>query len=555
MKKEDLKKLREKFLNEKEDNFNIIPTYIKKMHSELLNKSCGAYIGDLDFKKESLKDFEEIPYKGLDTENVMKGIKKALEGQIIWNSQNVLHNINPPVTLESIIASSMANIYNPNSLWDFVSSGSQEMEKQVVRQISKLIGWNVEKSDGVFTFGGKGCLTYAIKLGLNRVLSGNAKKGIYSTAHTSPIVIASEESHYSIDTVCSLLGIGTDNCIRVKVNKYGEMDIEDFERIFNWAINNKIPIASIIINGSNTLNNSVDNIKKVKKIINSKKEKLIYSPYIHFDMVIGWSWLFFKDYDYNKNELQIDKKALQKIKKLTSKIQNCKLADSVGIDFHKTGFTPYISSLFVVKKKEELHSIFKEEVRETKRNDFGNNFLQHHTIEHSRTSASIFSAWTVLQGIGIEGFRIYIANLISVANIFRKTLPHYEFECLNDFSLSFATAFFPNYRGKKYKEIFISNDKKEINKINNYVYALFNYIAKGKHQFNKYVLGYLPKYEQNKFGYDISGIRIFPMSVHIDEENVERICKELFEIKKQFDSIYDFEYSKEEENKPKHVPK
>ena len=213
------------------------------------------------------------------------GVNGYLEGQIIWNSPNVLHNINPPVTYETIIASSMANIYNPNSLWDFVSSGSQEMEKQIVRQMSRLIGWNTDESDGVFTFGGKGCLTYAVKLGLNRALQGNAKKGIYNSTKTSPIVIASEESHYSIDTVCSLLGIGTDNCKRVKVNKYGEMDIEDFKKVFYWAVDNNIPIAAIIINGSNTLNNSVDNIKEVKKIVDNKKEKLVYEPYIHFDMV------------------------------------------------------------------------------------------------------------------------------------------------------------------------------------------------------------------------------------------------------------------------------
>ena len=161
----------------------------------------------------------------------------------------------------------------------------------------------------------------------------------------------------------------------------------------------------------------------------------------------------------------------------------------------------------------------------------------------------------MLQGIGIEGFRIYIANLISVANIFREKLTNYEFECLNDFSLSFATAFFPNYKGKKYEDILLTNDKKEIDGINNYIYDLFNYIAKGEHEFNKYVLGFLPKYSENKYGYDISGLRIFPMSVHIDEESAEQVCKELFNIKKKFDSIYDFENSIEEKNKPKHVPK
>ena len=36
------------------------------------------------------------------------------------------------------------------------------------------------------------------------------------------------------------------------------------------------------------------------------------------------------------------------------RIRHLPLADSIGIDFHKTGFTPYISSLVLFKERDDL---------------------------------------------------------------------------------------------------------------------------------------------------------------------------------------------------------
>ena len=45
-----------------------------------------------------------------------------------------------------------------------------------------------------------------------------------------------------------------------------------------------------------------------QKII--KKYNLDYSPHIHVDAVLGWVWLFFKNYDFRKNPLNFGKESL-----------------------------------------------------------------------------------------------------------------------------------------------------------------------------------------------------------------------------------------------------
>lgn len=544
----------EHFLDEDDKNFKTLVDQIEYIHillSERMAKGF-SYFEEPQFNVEKLKNFENIPFYGREINMIMRGLADTLTGQLRWNANSVLHNINPPVSIEAMVAACIANIYNPNPLWDFVSSGSQEMEKQIVRQMSRLVGWDEEKSDGVFTFGGKGCLTYAVKLGLNRSIPNNSLCGLTSTAEKEPVVISSEESHYSLDTACSLVGIGTANSIRVPTDEFGAIKLSEFSSVYNKLVDEGRPIAAIIVNGGNTLNNSSDDLKKMLPIIKAREEELGYRPYIHYDMVITWAWLFFQQYDDKLNKLEIEADVLARIRKLSDLVVACRYADSVGIDFHKTGFAPYISSLFLIQNGSALHSIFKSSIQRLERKEYGNNFLQHHTIEHSRSSGSIFSAWAALQGIGVEGFQYYIANLMTVAETFRRELCKQKFECLNPFSLSFAGAFFPVYRGISLSKAKIMASTEQIN---NYVYRLFEFFYKGDHKYSKYVLGFLPQCCKSQFGVPISGLRIFPMSSFMTPKKAEEISKELGEMKAVFDENYEFCNMEIIGSKPIHVPK
>lgn len=542
------------FLTEDDGNFNMLIDQLNYVNRLLANRmSKGfSYIGQPNYNAELLKEFENIPNRGRKTEEVMHGVADTLTGQLRWNSNAVLHNINPPLAIEAIAASCIANIYNPNPLWDFVSSGSQEMEKQVIRQMSRLIGWDAEEADGIFTFGGKGCLTYGVKLGLNRAIPENPLLGLVSSTGKKPVVVSSDESHYSLDTVCSLLGIGTANSIRIPTDRYGSIKVDEFASVYNKLVDEGYPIAAIIANGGNTLNNGADDLSKMLPIIQERAKDLGYCPYIHYDMVITWPWLFFQQYNDEENRLEIDKEVLIRIRKLSDIVASCRYADSVGIDFHKTGFTPYISSLFVIRNGAALHSIFRCSIQRLERKEYGNNFLQHHTIEHSRSSGSIFSAWAALQGIGVEGFQYYIANLMTVAATFRRELCMQGFECLNSFSWAFAGVFFPSYQGMSFSEV---QTMTSTEKVNNYVYCLFEFFYKGDHEYSKYVLGFLPQCGKTHSGMPISGLRVFPMSSSITSEKAVRISNELGKMKVEFDVIYDFDNEMVIKSKPIHVPK
>ena len=74
---------------------------------------------------------------------------------------------------------------------------------------------------------------------------------------------------------------------------------------------------------------------------------------IHVDSVLGWVYLFFKDYSFDDNPAEFDGQTLAVLQSLLSKARSFRYADTMGIDFHKTGFCPYVTSLFIVKDKEK----------------------------------------------------------------------------------------------------------------------------------------------------------------------------------------------------------
>ena len=70
--------------------------------------------------------------------------------------------------------------------------------------------------------------------------------------------------------------------------------------------------------------------------------------------MVGWSWIYFKDYDFAKNPLGFSERILPILRQNGQAMKEIEHADCVGIDFHKVGFAPYVSSCFLYKDAAEF---------------------------------------------------------------------------------------------------------------------------------------------------------------------------------------------------------
>jgi glutamate/tyrosine decarboxylase-like PLP-dependent enzyme len=150
--------------------------------------------------------------------------------------------------------------------------------------------------------------------------------------------------------------------------------------------------------------------------------QLATPPHIHADAVIGWAWCVFKDYDWDVNPLGFRLRTIRCLAAAYSRIRHLNLADSIGVDFHKTGFTPYVSSAFLVRDAGDLRSITRGDEKMPYLFQSGHYHPGKYTLETTRSGSGPMAALANLLLLGKDGFRALLGHLVTMAETFREHL-------------------------------------------------------------------------------------------------------------------------------------
>ncbi len=497
-------------------------------------------LGNIDFNYDKyLSSYEQIPAYPSDPNLTLKNSLKMLNGQPRWNSSLSFYNICPPTMMNTVAAATITNMYNPNGMIDRTSAGYLRMEMQLVRQLSVLLDIDPSVSSGIFTSGGKVCLTYGVKCGLNRCEREYKSK-------KPPVIITSHANHFSVEDVAFQLGIK--ECKRISLTDSQEIYYQEFEQCISTCMQNKIPIACIIVSGGNTMHSVVEDISRVKEIVNRNIDKfhLSYSPYIYYDMVVCWPWLFYKSYDFCNNPLCVEKPIIQKIKFITDRLKYSNLADGFGFDFHKGGFSPYSTSLFITKNMYDLYSInsLNGEIRDSS---------CYHSFNNSRSTIGIIAAWNILQSVGAEGFQSYVANALKISEVLSNTFIDAGIAVLNrDNTYGFATLIWiksPKLSQTTLSNILTSDNMQKEN--DKYIYQFTEYLKREGN--TQLCVRYLPKY--NYKGYLLTAISFLSMTLNLDQKKALEIANYVIKMKKEFDSKYITDNFFDFESAPENVPR
>jgi len=534
--------LQKEFFSPDESNFKLlterIGLYYKKIFKKIDLDSPRIKLDKIfTYEEELSKSF--IPDQGLNIEELSEKCAEAFEGVIRFHHPDTLFNITPPPAIDTVAISAIVNMYNPNLLWDYVSGKILLYELKVIKYLCDLAGFDYRKAGGFSCFGGKATLMYAVKEGINKTNRDAVKKGLKG----DNVVITAKACHYAIESACNYLGLGHEACVRVDCNEKEEIIIDKLEEVIRKNLNDNKKIAAIVLSGGGTLDVNIDPIKRAVELRNKivKEFNLNYIPHVHVDSVIGWLWLFFKDYDFKGNDLKIEKEVLEKIKIVYNRIAEIKYADSFSADFHKTGFCPYVSSFYISRSADDLSHLDKSGEVENVSYKYGDIQMYQSTIENSRSGAGILSAWLVINKFGMKGFQKYVAYLLSTSVYMRKTIKQQygdEFETLNDFALGHCIMIKPKL-GKNDKSFYkMIHEPDEVKKYyNDYCADLDKYISFEMLNSNlKYpLLGYLSKYRQRTMNTGLAAFRIFPSSLYYNKKKCDEVLKKIIMLKKKFE--------------------
>jgi len=271
----------------------------------------------------------------------------------LWGHPLTQINVTCPTTIPSIVASLLAATYNPNLVSDNFSCGVAQTEVEVASMTARMIGYDPSLSTGIFTFGGTGTVLYGVKVGLEKTIPGSMKCGLQGE---KAVIIASDKAHYCGLTIAGWLGIGQDNVIPVKSNLKNEVKIDESEKAARDAIEHGKKIACFVATMGTTDSFGIDDLESIVRIRDNLvcENNLRYIPHVHADAVIGWAWAALNDYNFDENQLGFRRRTVHALQGVVRRVSKLHLADSVGIDFHKTGFCPYSSSLVLFKNQRDM---------------------------------------------------------------------------------------------------------------------------------------------------------------------------------------------------------
>ncbi len=200
------------------------------------------------------------------------------------------------------------------------------------------------------------------------------------------------------------------------------IDLSDLEDQLTSCFRLGCVVPTIMLTMGTTDTFGVDPVKPVHDLCDRLCQRFQQAnrPHIHVDAAVGWPLIFFLDYDFQRNPLEINPVTLEGLKHNVERFRELKYADSFTVDFQKWGFVPYTSSLVMVKDRESMKALehdpenfsyFEKDVQ-------GQTHLQS-TIECSRGAAGLFGAYSALQYLGKEGYQVLIANGLQNADYFR----------------------------------------------------------------------------------------------------------------------------------------
>ena len=242
------------------------------------------------------------------------------------------------------------------------------------------------------------------------------------------VVLVSDAGHYCAHNIVGWLGIGTDQLIVIPTIAENEIDLAQLEDAARAALDSGKKIAAIIATMGTTDAFGLDDLQAIVAMRDSLVDEfqLSYRPHIHADSVIGWAWSVFNDYDFQDNPLEFRPRTLRALAGACRRIRHLALADSMGIDFHKTGFAPYISSLVLVKDRADLQLLMRDPQQMPYLYHFGDHRPGMYTLETSRAGTGPLTALANFRFFGEQGLRVALGHIVEMTQLLREHLEGHE---------------------------------------------------------------------------------------------------------------------------------
>jgi L-2,4-diaminobutyrate decarboxylase len=477
---------------------------------------------------------------GKPLEEVIAELVQYLHGLFVWGHPGSQLNVVPQPSIASIIGVLLPSIYNPNLCSDESAIRVAEAEVSAAAMTAALVGYDPESAAGVFTFGGTGGLLYGVRIGLEKAIPGAGQRGLREDA----VVLVSQQGHYSSLNVAAWLGIGQDQVVSIPSHADNSIRLDALEKAARQTLSGGRKIAAIIATMGTTDAFGIDDLEAIHAL----RERLVadfnldYRPHIHADAVIGWAWSVFNDYDWLANELGFRGRTVRALAAASHRIRHLRFADTVGIDFHKTGFAPYVSSLVLAKDRADFARIARLRAAMPYLFQSGEYHPAMFTLETTRAGTGPMAALASLRLLGKEGLRVLLGHAVEMAEVLREHIEsHPNLTVLNGDNVGPVTLFRAYPDGidtfhVKDRERSDPTYRDRLLAHNDYNRRIYELVHSEALAGRGVAISLTDCYRQTDYGESIVALKSYVVSPFSDEGRMETIIRQVLEARAKIDA-------------------
>lgn len=473
--------------------------------------------------------------------------RDLLAGAVNWRCPELQYNLGAAVNVAAAVMYAAALDVNVYLINDGLAGNAVVAERAVSRILGQLAGADPDRGHGLFTFGGTGTMAYAIKAGIRKAAPESAQRGVPGDI----AVVVTEDAHFSHATAADWLGVGSDQLITLPADRERRSDLASAETLLRDALERGTRIATIIINGGTTYDHVIDDIAAFAALRDRlvADYRLPYRPHLHVDSVVGWVWLMLGDHDFARDDLGVGPDAVDALQRQRERIQEIRLADSWGVDFHKgLGACPVDCSFVQFNDRADLARLRKGGAGGTTMHQLAEEFSEvspvDYTLETSRSGGKALAALASLHTLGRAGYRTLLARLMAATLTFRHLIATAPgITVLNPNALGYQTMVRllpPSALDRAPEEELFGNDADAAQRVrdgNAYLKSFFTWDNDTRMNGNGggVVYSFSSTYVTTASGVGISGLKFYPTSPQITPRHMDEAVRLLVDRKSRFD--------------------
>lgn len=312
----------------------------------------------------------------------------------VHHPRNLGHQVAPPLPMAALCDLVAALTNQAMAVYETGPSATL-MERQVIRWMAELIGWN--NAAGILTSGGAQANLTAL-LAARQVKAGRDvwHDGIASSAPC--FILASEHAHYSVSRAAGIMGLGTQAVVSIAADTQGRMELADLQHQHQKIVQRGARVIAVVATAGCTPTGSIDPLPAIGAYCKQ------HDLWLHVDGAHGASALLSRQH--------------------REQVSGIELADSVVWDGHKLLYMPAAVSAVIFRNPAHSYAAFAQQASYLFN---GNNSEEetyntsYRTLECTKRMMSL-KLWAAFSLYGVEGLGRLVERVFSTARSLAERL-------------------------------------------------------------------------------------------------------------------------------------